>query len=404
MTYDTTDTDADGIVEADVNNQSTDTERVFSDSLPAIRIYSVGDTTYALGSNGVIDSGTAAETVIQSAIDHVHSNATINGDHRDRYPAGWIDGGGLTYTAAGSIQHKDRVGIRDLTLDAAGATGFIPYTMKPTGTRTYCRGVVLDNVTVKNSGDSHGMKFTQGGWAPIARNVHSFGHGGDGLRLLGCVGSLWYNLNVAEPAGNGVRIDDTADINGNYNRVFGGNIKGTGAAAGNIGCLIHQSNRDAPTRINALLGVNFGYWDTGVRVGSHARDTVIKNCWFEGGSMNTSIRVHDSVGVYPVPLRTRILQNHIAVSMSIDDSDATVVRDNSGEAPVTITSNATDTEVDHNYSSLTDSGVRTVIDGVGENGGDPSASGAWNGAGYEGAVVVDTTNNVVYHYRGGAWV
>lgn len=49
-------------------------------------------------------------------------------------------------------------------------------------------------------------------------------------------------------------------------------------------------------------------------------------------------------------------------------------------------------------------GSHIVRDGVGENSGDPSTTGQWNGNGYEGAIVVDTTNLNVYHYRGGAWV
>lgn len=49
-------------------------------------------------------------------------------------------------------------------------------------------------------------------------------------------------------------------------------------------------------------------------------------------------------------------------------------------------------------------GARDVINGWGENAGDPNTTGEWNGNGYEGAAVVDTTNNNKYVYRGGAWV
>lgn len=49
-------------------------------------------------------------------------------------------------------------------------------------------------------------------------------------------------------------------------------------------------------------------------------------------------------------------------------------------------------------------GTRTVVDGWGRNSGDPNSTGDWNGNGYEGAAVVDTTNSVKYVYRGGAWV
>lgn len=57
-----------------------------------------------------------------------------------------------------------------------------------------------------------------------------------------------------------------------------------------------------------------------------------------------------------------------------------------------------------NLGTASYDGARDVIDGWGENDGDPNSTGEWNGAGYEGAAVVDTTNNVKYVYRGGAWV
>ncbi len=54
--------------------------------------------------------------------------------------------------------------------------------------------------------------------------------------------------------------------------------------------------------------------------------------------------------------------------------------------------------------SIDASASRITRNGVGENEGDPNSTGQWNGNGYEGAVVVDTTNGVAYHYLGGSWV
>lgn len=48
--------------------------------------------------------------------------------------------------------------------------------------------------------------------------------------------------------------------------------------------------------------------------------------------------------------------------------------------------------------------TRVLIDGWGENAGDPSSTGDWNGNGREGVSVVDTSNNTKYVYRGGSWV
>lgn len=45
-----------------------------------------------------------------------------------------------------------------------------------------------------------------------------------------------------------------------------------------------------------------------------------------------------------------------------------------------------------------------VYNGVGYNAGDPATTGQWNGEGYEGLTVRDTTNSVTYTYLNGAWV
>ena len=58
----------------------------------------------------------------------------------------------------------------------------------------------------------------------------------------------------------------------------------------------------------------------------------------------------------------------------------------------------------HLTNGVSDSGTRTLRDGVGENAGDPTSTGQWSGNGREGVTVVDTSNATKYIYRGGAWV
>jgi hypothetical protein len=60
--------------------------------------------------------------------------------------------------------------------------------------------------------------------------------------------------------------------------------------------------------------------------------------------------------------------------------------------------------VDMDFGTFNPGGVRTLVNGVGKNAGDPNSSGEWNGYGEEGVVVVDTSNSTTYHYRGGGWV
>jgi hypothetical protein len=50
--------------------------------------------------------------------------------------------------------------------------------------------------------------------------------------------------------------------------------------------------------------------------------------------------------------------------------------------------------------------THTLRHGIGQNDGDPNSTGQWSGAAnqLEGVQVVDTTNGVLYTYRGGGWV
>jgi hypothetical protein len=54
-------------------------------------------------------------------------------------------------------------------------------------------------------------------------------------------------------------------------------------------------------------------------------------------------------------------------------------------------------------TKINDNGTRTVEDGLGFNSGDPSSTGDWNGNGYEGVFVRDTTNGDTYLYNNGSW-
>lgn len=70
-----------------------------------------------------------------------------------------------------------------------------------------------------------------------------------------------------------------------------------------------------------------------------------------------------------------------------------------------VDSGATDNRLygDLNWSGMNNSGTRTTINDLGLNAGDPSSTGDWNGNGYEGVVVKDTTNGPTYKYVNGSW-
>jgi len=69
MTYDNTDNNDDGTVEADIDNQSVSTDEVFSaNDLPSISLYKDGSTIKASTESGVIDSGSDTGAIFNTAV------------------------------------------------------------------------------------------------------------------------------------------------------------------------------------------------------------------------------------------------------------------------------------------------------------------------------------------------
>lgn len=80
-----------------------------------------------------------------------------------------------------------------------------------------------------------------------------------------------------------------------------------------------------------------------------------------------------------------------------------ITESGAGTTGVLIGAGATNNNIWGTWSSLSDSGTRTLINGVGTNNGDPSSAGDWNGNGREGAIVWDTNTWAAYQYVSGAW-
>jgi hypothetical protein len=57
----------------------------------------------------------------------------------------------------------------------------------------------------------------------------------------------------------------------------------------------------------------------------------------------------------------------------------------------------------HKAGGIIDGGPRNLFNGVGENSGEPSSTGDWNGNGFDGAIVRDTSNNQTYIFIRGSW-
>ena len=157
-------------------------------------------------------------------------------------------------------------------------------------------------------------------------------------------------------------------------------------------------------KLNTFIGCNVGKAANGVRLGDNAVQTVVENCWFEGG---VGMVAGDGANDYTA--RSYILDNHLD-TLSLDKCGKPIVRGNTKQPTsaldLEITSNCfgAKVQIPDNSVTLNDNGVRTVMNGWGENAGDPNTTGDWNGSGYEGAAVVDTANSARYVFRNGGWV
>jgi hypothetical protein len=162
--------------------------------------------------------------------------------------------------------------------------------------------------------------------------------------------------------------------------------------------------------IGGVYEKNDGYVD--IRDG----EAVVRGVYFEGNDSGNTLDLNLTATGTVAGCRFNGNGNN-SWAVNLNGGERTSVREcqffSYTDGFVNISSNATEPRIE--TSSIydkdgigvirQDNGVRTVLDGWGENAGDPSAgSGDWAGNGYEGASVVDTTNNTKYVYRGGAWV
>lgn len=149
--------------------------------------------------------------------------------------------------------------------------------------------------------------------------------------------------------------------------------------------------------------------------GSNPSNLVVQGVYFEGNTTQSLVAVdasgagdlEDLVVAYNRFNTTGAPADAIRVDNSLGGLLAYNHMFGSATEGIDIRSGAVETETRGEQLvdlPINDAGTRTLREGVGENGGDPAVGGQWNGHGREGLVVVDTTNNIDYHYRGGAWV
>jgi len=152
---------------------------------------------------------------------------------------------------------------------------------------------------------------------------------------------------------------------------------------------IHSDSDDNPIKVLDANNVNIGG-----NIINPTNDGILlidaENCVVEDGMV---IRDGGAAGVALIldskdnVIKGRI-HNNSGVPVKVRDTD--VLR--------------TDIEIPHlEWADITDDGTTTTLNGVGRNSGDPTSTGDWNGSGFEGLKVRDTTNNNTYLYNNGTY-
>lgn len=128
----------------------------------------------------------------------------------------------------------------------------------------------------------------------------------------------------------------------------------------------------------------------GVRVFADAGDTVQNvDLWVRAHHNDDhGVRVTGGGTVNDVTITGRAYSNNQAANGSKD---------------ISVASSATGVDVKATWETREDSGVRTTWNGLGYNDGPPGNGGQWNGQGFEGLTVRDTTNANTWKYNNGTW-
>ncbi len=131
---------------------------------------------------------------------------------------------------------------------------------------------------------------------------------------------------------------------------------------------------------------------TVMRIYSNAHESVIHNCHIESEGDGILSLNRENLRVTDTTLETG--GTGIVLEGNNGNEDA-LIRNVNGS--ITIDTNCEDTVLENtDQTTITDNGIRTVIDGISENSGDPNVEGQWNGNARPGVIVEDTQNDELY--------
>lgn len=384
----------------DINAVAINTDQVAGKSLREYRIYHDGSEVVGVNNSGEVARGTDAATVWQTVLDDINNTWETengNGNVSKFEPIATVSSGRETFSLSSGITVKDGAIVRDARFDGSGLAS--PSTAVTFGgpDDTFTHGAVGGvNVQVIDAADT-AIRFRDVAQGHF-QNLLADNPTGNGFHTQSSLLCSFVNLHTLNGGGYGYAFSGDGDsaTNSNANTWVGCRAMGTGDDGWNI------TNGTAQL-FSGITGESTGnrgiYNNTGA--------AMFLTPWAEQNQWDGLLDDGDRTKILSPRFSSNAQDTNSSYSMRLRGTHQTVF------GPLFRTSGETFSNAGATDAHLwgVDSahwgggeGTRITYDGVGENGGDPNSTGQWNGNGREGVTAVDTTNSVVYHYRGGAWV
>ena len=331
-------------------------------------------------------------------------------------------------------------------LDAVGAHGggrvlLSPITYKTSSTidipaKTYLRGAGIKTKIKLEDGANTDVVSSSSDWAGIEylwiNGNKSNNSSGSGIHLKGSTYQQRIEtVNVTDCADHGItasNVDgrvleaDLRNIQSSDNGSIGFNLKSTGDLYSEH-CYAQNNGSDGfvdDTGYNTYIHPHAYSNRTGFNLLEFADRVQIVSPHMETNNRRGMLIKGNEVLIRdPVCYRNSQESAGGFAAIQIEDASDVIISggvavDDSGsptqKAAVELTTDPTDIVIENIISrgntsgDVIGTGTRIVRNGWGKNNGDPSTTGQWNGEGYEGASVVDTSNSQKYVYRDGSWI
>jgi hypothetical protein len=382
------------------NVGAVEADQVTSRSLPTWRVYRDGSDVVAVDeTDAEIDRGTDATTVWQAVFDQ--ANNQFN-DNEKFEPVAEINAGFELFSLSSGLIMRPGAVLQNARFDASSLAS--PSTALVIGPDdgVLKGGLGTHNVVIRGAADT-AFHIKDAVHARFS-NLMAQSPTGDGFELSSVIGCTLDKIHSRAGGKVGIRTNKAGDSGA----LFNSNtlIEPRASGSTNEGFYIQNAQHCEFIGPIAESGGDIGILEADL-VSDEVNHNQYRNPWIESNG-SYGILAQGTGSTFETPrLDGSEGGGGGNQGLRINKSDRVIVRGPiNGNDLVNVAGEAVDTRLyDLSNGDISDDrGARTQYDGIGKNAGDPNSTGQWNGNGHEGAVVVDTSNSVTYHYRGGSWV